>query len=100
MTVTVKLSYLDKQLSLEYHNKVYVLLDWDFDNPIGICEIFTDDHGKHFGKLTLNKKVDENVYFYYYGSKGINGYFNFKQLVFSTKPLKDKPTTQLFEMIV
>ena len=98
--MTVKLSLLDRLGSVTYERHVEVILEHDINHPIGTCEVYTDEKGNHFGLLTLNRRVDQNLYFYYRNQCSDDGLFWFSGLQLLTKPLHSKPTTQLKDMLI
>lgn len=99
--MTVKLSLLDRQHALHYSDEVPVWLnDGDNYEMIGICHVFRDEAGLHFGKLELDKEVSLDFYFYYRSMANNAGIFVFGGLDLMKNALKNIPTTELKDMVV
>lgn len=96
----ISLVLLDKLGSVGYDNKVPVILEHDFINPIGWCEVFRGDDGRHYGYLALDRAVSHDLFFYYRQAVSDDGIFWFSGVQLLSKPLDGKATTRLHEKII
>lgn len=94
----VRLSRLDREVSVTYHDAVPVYLRDDLVNAIGSCTILVAN-GHHYGDVTTSVPVNGDL-FVYYRQQSTSGYFDFIALHFTENMSAEKPTTQLKEMIV
>ena len=96
----IRLFLLDKIDSITYDSKVPIILEYDFNNPIGYCEITVDQNGNHVGNLFLDRKVNLDLYFYYRQHCTDDGIFWLSGMQLLSNPLNDKPTLKLKDKIV
>jgi hypothetical protein len=85
---------------LYYPNEVFVTLADNRFEIIGMCRVFTDEKGRHFGELHLDKEVSLDLYFYYRSAANNGGIFVFTGLDLMQNQLEHSPTTKLKDMIV
>jgi len=98
--MTVKLSLLDKKDVIHYSKTVPVCIFDGTYKTIGICTVFRDEQGRHFGELHLDQEVSFEYYFYYRNQVNAAGIFWFAGLDLMKDMVEQNPTTQLKEMVV
>lgn len=99
--MTVKLSLLDRKEVLFYPHEVPVACFVDGSYRIvGVCKVYRDEHGRHFGELDLDEDVSLDLYFYYRALFNVAGIFEFAGLDLTENQNANHPTTSLREMII
>jgi hypothetical protein len=96
----VRLSLLDKIGSLSYYNPVPVSTYDGCYRDIGICRIYRDEQGNHYGMLDINEHISPESFFYYRQRANNDGVFLFSGLDLMPTQMKENPTTQLKQMIM
>ena len=98
---TVKLTLLSKQPSIAWDEYIPVFLNSNFNTPIGTCRVIHNKvNGELFGEVTLEQQVSGDLFFYYESTVSTSVSFYFSGLNFTENQLRNKPTTQLSDMIV
>ena len=62
MELPVRLRRLDTLINVQYDNVVVVFIN---ANPFGTCHVVKSITGEHFGILTLNNNLNQNLWVHY-----------------------------------